>query len=273
MLTSLLLISAILLYLVATVLTAQHVRSVSNADDSKDRIKLSFKLASLAMLLHLALAYQTAFINGSLNISLASMSVLVSAIVVVVFIFGGLVMPIRRLGIMVFPITIACLLFSIFWQSEATTLTNQSMAFSTHILVSILAYALLTIATVQALLYVYQERQIKLRANPAMLMALPPLQTMEQLLFRLISVGFGLLTLTLLSGALFSQQIFGHAFEFKHHTVLALLGWLVFATLLIKRAKHGLRGALAASWTFCGFLLIQLGYFGTKFVSESLTVQ
>lgn len=106
-----------------------------------------------------------------------------------------------------------------------------------------------------------------------MLMALPPLQTMEQLLFRLIWTGFILLTLTLLSGAVFSNEIFGKPFEFKHHTILASLGWLVFAILLIKRMSQGLRGSQAVYWTVGGFVLIQLGYFGTKFVSESLAVQ
>jgi len=100
---------------------------------------------------------------------------------------------------------------------------------------------------------------------------LPPLQTMETLLFKMLGVGFVLLTLTLLSGAIFSQLLFGHAFEFKHHTILAILGWMVFGTLLFKRVKHGLRGSQAVAWTIAGFVLIQLGYFGTKFVAESLS--
>jgi len=77
----------------------------------------------------------------------------------------------------------------------------------------------------------------------------------------------------LISGAIFSQEIFGHAFVFKHHTILAFLGWLVFAILLLKRVKQGLRGSQAVIWTISGFLLIQLGYFGTKIVSESLSLQ
>jgi len=181
-------------------------------------------------------------------------------------------MPIRRLGVLVFPLTMLSLLFACIWQSEAVFHTNQGIAFSGHILISIIAYCLLAIASIQALLYVYQEHQIKNRKSPAMLMTLPPLQTMEQLLFRLVSVGFILLTLTLVSGAFFSQQIFGHAFVFKHHTILAVLGWLVFAILLYKRVKNGLRGSQAVIWTIGGFMLIQLGYFGTKIVSESLAL-
>ena len=137
---------------------------------------------------------------------------------------------------------------------------------------SVLAYSLLTIATVQGLLYIYQEKQIKNRTSPAMLMALPPLQTMEQLLFRLITTGFILLTLTLFSGAIFSHEIFDKPFVFTHHTILAFLGWLAFAAVLFKRHKDGIRGTQAVSLTVIGFLLIQLGYFGTKLVSESIAL-
>jgi len=103
-------------------------------------------------------------------------------------------------------------------------------------------------------------------------MALPPLQTMEQLLFRLIWAGFICLSLTLFSGALFSQQIFGHVFTFKHHTILPFIGWLVFVVVLFKRLKYGIRGSQAVILTVIGLVLIQLGYFGTKLVSESIAL-
>lgn len=237
------------------------------------KVTASFVTASIGAICHIAYALDISFIDQSLNISLSSMMVLMSAMVMLMFLLGGLIMPIRRLGILVFPLTIFSLLFAFLWGDQVAMLDNRSFAFSAHIVISLLAYCLLAIASVQALLYIFQERQIKQRTNPAMLMAFPPLQTMELLLFRLVGVGFVILTLTLVSGAVFSQQIFGHPFVFKHHTILALLGWLMFAILLFKRVKHGLRGSRAVIWTISGFLLIQLGYFGTKIVSESLSLQ
>jgi ABC-type uncharacterized transport system permease subunit len=105
-----------------------------------------------------------------------------------------------------------------------------------------------------------------------MLAGLPPLQTMESLLFRLVWMGFILLTAALLSGSVFSHEIFGKAFEFNHHTVLAFIGWCVFATLLYQRINNGIRGLPATTLTLAGFFLIQLGYFGTKIVNESLNL-
>jgi len=268
-------IIAIAFYGFATALTAIYLRSVKDdkrdSDDSK--IKTSFALACFGAGFHLAHAVKTSFVGQSLNFSLSSMLVLMSGLLAVIFLLGGLLMPIRRLGILVYPLTIVSLVFALLWSDQIITLDNRSLAFNAHIVISLLAYCLLAIAAIQALLYVYQERQLKSRTNPTMLMALPPLQTMELLLFRMVGFGFATLTLTLLSGALFSQEIFGHAFVFKHHTILALLGWLVFAILLFKRVKHGLRGSYAVIWTISGFLLIQLGYFGTKIVSESLILQ
>ena len=262
-----------LLYLVASGMVFLHIRKISSESGISNWITAATAVAWVAAAFHLWLAYQVSFSSGALNFSLSSMAVLVSAIVVLLFLLGGLLMPIRRLGILVFPLTVLSLLFAALWGDSVTTILTQSGAFTAHILISIAAYALLAIASVQALLYVYQERQIKNRANPTMLKAMPPLQTMEVLLFRLVGAGFVLLTLTLLSGAFFSQQIFGYPFTFKHHTVLAIMGWLVFAILLYKRVRHGLRGSQAVAWTIGGFLLIQLGYFGTKIVSESLALQ
>lgn len=275
MLDSLLAIIAVLFYGLATVLVALFLSSVkdSNRDLESGKVAASFVAASIGAACHIAYALKISFIGEALNVSLSSMIVLISGMLVLLFLLGGLMMPIRRLGILVFPFTIMSLVFGFFWGNHITLLENRSLAYSSHIVISLLAYCLLAIAAIQALLYSYQERQIKHRTNPAMLLALPPLQTMELLLFRLVGFGFAVLSLTLVSGAIFSQEIFGYAFVFKHHTILALLGWLVFAILLFMRVKQGLRGSVAVIWTISGFLLIQLGYFGTKIVSEILSVQ
>jgi ABC-type uncharacterized transport system permease subunit len=275
MLDLLFVIFAISLYSLATVLMAIYLRSVKNlgADSNDSKLRAAFALACVGAAFHIAHALNISLIGQSLNFSLSSMVVLMSGLLMVTFLLGGLVMPIRRLGILVFPLTVISLIFAVIWGNQPVTLDNRGLSFNAHIVISLMAYSLLAIAAIQALLYVYQERQIKNRTNPAMLIALPPLQTMELLLFRLVSVGFVTLTLTLVSGAVFSQEIFGHAFAFKHHTVLAILGWLVYAILLFKRVKHGLRGSRAVIWTIGGFLLIQLGYFGTKIVSEILGLQ
>ena len=297
MLNIALLCCAISLYLIATLLIIKALRGSKKANDHEtadkgslesinnqsqagtstdlfsSQISRAFMVGGLGSLAHIFLAYHYSVQNGLLDFSLGSMAILISGLLCLIFVLGGLALPVRRLGIIVFPLTVISVLFGWFWAAEPSFRQGGSAASTAHIVVSILAYCLLAIASIQALLYTYQERQFKKRVTPAMLIALPPLQTMEQLLFRLIWSGFALLTFTLVSGAIFSNEIYNRPFEFKHHTILASLGWLVFAYLLLQRVTRGIRGSQAVYWTIAGFLLIQLGYFGTKFVTETLAVQ
>lgn len=271
--TTLLLILPVLSYLLAAGLIARQISHKVHSENTDINLSPAYMLGTVATGLHLLYALSTNSLTIPLNISLSAMATSVSVILVIIFLLGCLFLPIRRLGMLVFPFAALSLVFSAWWGGEANIVSNAGLAFNVHIMVSILSYSLLTIATIQALLFFYQERAIKNPRSTTMLMAMPPLQTMELLLFQLVSIGFVLLTITLVSGAMFSQQIFGQAFEFKHHTILASLGWLVFAVLLFKRFTSGLRGTQAVAWTITGFILIQLGYFGTKIVSESLNIQ
>ena len=95
---------------------------------------------------------------------------------------------------------------------------------------------------------------------------LPPLQTMETLLFEMLWVGQVLLTLSIVTGFLFFEDLFGQ--RLVHKTVFSLLAWLVYAILLWGRHRNGWRGSQAVRWTLGGFAALMLAYFGTKLVLE-----
>jgi ABC-type uncharacterized transport system permease subunit len=97
---------------------------------------------------------------------------------------------------------------------------------------------------------------------------LPALMTMERLLFRLIGIGFVLLSLTVLSGVVFSEQLFGQVLKWDHKTVFALLSWLLFGALLLGRRWKGWRGKTALRFTLAGFATLVLAYVGSRFVLE-----
>jgi len=97
---------------------------------------------------------------------------------------------------------------------------------------------------------------------------LPPLLTLERLLFRLIAAAFVFLTLTLATGILFSETLFGRALPFNHKTLFALLSWATFAALLVGRHFYGWRGRTALRWTLTGFVMLLLAYVGSRFVLE-----
>ncbi|TVO60003.1 cytochrome C assembly family protein [Denitromonas ohlonensis] len=146
----------------------------------------------------------------------------------------------------------------------------DSPAFRAHFIVAMLAYSLFTLATLHALLMAIAEKRLHSARLSNAFASLPPLLTMEHLLFRLIRIAFVLLTLTLISGVAFSEVLFGKAFSVDHKTVFAAISWLLFGALLVGRHLWGWRGKLAQRWTIAGFAALMLAYVGSRFVIEIL---
>lgn len=140
--------------------------------------------------------------------------------------------------------------------------------FAAHLIVAFVAYSLFTIAALHALLMALAEKRLHRAVSSKMITGLPPLLSLEKLLFRLIEVGFVLLTLTLVTGILFAQEIFGRALPFSHMTLFGLTSWLIYGALLVGRRVYGWRGRTAIYWTLAGFAFLLLSYVGVKFVLE-----
>jgi ABC-type uncharacterized transport system permease subunit len=150
-------------------------------------------------------------------------------------------------------------------------ITHSDMpAFQLHLAVAFAAYALFTIAALHALLIALAEKHLHKAVRPTIIADLPPLLTLEKLLFRMIQAGFVLLTLTLASGILFSEEIFGKAVVWNHKTVFGIASWVIFGALLLGRRIKGWRGRTAIHWTLAGFVSLLLAYVGVKFVLEVL---
>jgi ABC-type uncharacterized transport system permease subunit len=137
-----------------------------------------------------------------------------------------------------------------------------------HIVLSIGAAALLFAAAVTAALLVVLDRRLRGPRLANMSPALPPIDTLESVQFRLIGAGFALLTLSLFTGFVFVTNLFAQ--HLIHKTVLSLAAWLVFGILLIGRARFGWRGRTARRWTLIGCGVLGLAYFGSKYVLEHL---
>jgi ABC-type uncharacterized transport system permease subunit len=143
-----------------------------------------------------------------------------------------------------------------------------SVALTAHILLSMAASALLFAAAVTALLLVFLDRRLRNRRLADLPNILPPLDALEKLMFRLIATGFSFLTLALVTGFVFVTNLFEQ--HLIHKTVLSLIAWVIFGTLLVGRTRYGWRGRSAVRWTLWGFATLVLAYFGSKFVLETL---
>lgn len=189
---------------------------------------------------------------------------------VLIYWIGNFFYKLEGLQTLVMPVAALAVVLPAVIPSPTPLPNTESAIFRFHLLIAMLSYSLFTIASLHALLMALLERQLHGGALPQVLQRLPPLLAMETLLFRIIWVGFALLTLTLASGVMFSEELFGRAAKFNHKTVFGVLSWLIFAALLVGRHVYGWRGRVAVRWTLAGFLALVLAYIGSKFVLEVL---
>jgi ABC-type uncharacterized transport system permease subunit len=193
---------------------------------------------------------------------------------VVILWVEGFFVQMRALDMLVFPVAALCVPLPAIFHGAAAPVAGASIAFRWHLLIAIGAYSFLTIAALHALLMASVDRQLHAAfatsdsSRSRWIAHMPSLLAMERLLFRLISSGFVLLTLTVLTGVFFSEELFGRALRADHKTVFAIASWLVFGGLLTGRFVFGWRGRKALRWTVAGFLMLMFAYVGSRFVLE-----
>ncbi len=218
--------------------------------------------------LHAMLLYHSMFAGDGVRLGVGNAMSTIVWLTVAIYWLGSLFYDIGGLQGMVMPVAAVCAFLPVLLP-PARLLPNTELAtFKVHLLISMLAYSLFTIASLHVLLMALLERRLHGGALPAALQKLPPLLTMETLLFRIITAGFVLLTLTLATGIVFTEELFGKALRFNHKTVFGILSWFIFAALLGGRQFYGWRGRIAVRWTLTGFLMLVLAYVGSKFVLE-----
>lgn len=252
---------AIALYMLAFALQA---RSLAQPRGPSRALLLG--LTALAVATHglaVALLLNT---PAGLHLGLFRVAALLAFAMLALMLVLALKRPIQSLFFGLFPFASLCLLAAITMDSGFEPIHNPDTGFTLHVIVAILAYAVLALAVCQALGLGWLERQLRQHRAQALLGKLPPLQTMEQLLFELVWVGVALLTLAIASGWYFLDDLFEQ--RVVHHTLLSMGSWLVFAGLLVGRYRFGWRGRTAVRWTLSGFALLLLAYFGSKLVLE-----
>lgn len=253
-------LAAALLYSTATVLLA---RQLLRRERPRAPVILAF--GALALPLHLIALHAQIYQPNGLHLGLFHVVSLVGWLIAALAIGMSLYKPVVSLTLPAYPLAIIGLALSQFGHTRYTPLTGLTPGTESHILLSILAYAVLTCAAGHAVLVAVQDRQLR-RHQRGLLHALPPLQTMESLLFGLIWTGFVLLSLAIATGFLTLDNMFAQ--QVAHKTVLTLAAWCVFAVLLAGRHFGGWRGATAIRFTLWGFALLLLGFYGSKIVLE-----
>ncbi|MGR8981186.1 MAG: cytochrome C assembly family protein [Gammaproteobacteria bacterium] len=204
-------------------------------------------------------------ING-FSFSFFNTASLVAMIVALLLLIATINKPVEKLGIVLFPIAALMLALELNLSEKPHPLHTQNWQMGTHILTSIIAFSLLNIAALQAILLAFQDQQLKSHPPKRFVQSLPPLETMESLLFQMLGTGVFFLTISLLTGFIFIKDLFAQ--HLVHKTVLSIVAWFIFSGLLLGRLRYGWRGTTAIKWTLLGFLSLLLAYFGSKMVLE-----
>jgi len=238
------------------------VRDIDQRSFQRTPIYIAW-VAIFAHILYTALAFQQ---NNGFNFSFFSTISLVAMIVALILLIAALNKPVEKLGIVIFPIAAGMLALDINFAEKAHILHTNNWQMSVHILTSIIAFSLLNIAALQAILLAIQDQQLKSHPPKRFMQSLPSLQAMESLLFQMLSAGLFFLTIALVSGFIFIEDLFAQ--HLVHKTVLSILAWIIFSGLLLGRRRYGWRGQIAIKWTLIGFVSLLLAYFGSKLVLE-----
>ena len=223
-------------------------------------------LGLLALLAHGVSLYLQLITPTGLSLDFFNAASLIAAAVIFLTLLASRQIPVENLLLLLFPLGALTTLIAQFAPSGTVQTINEHSGILAHILLSILAYGMLTIAMFQSLLLLLQDHQLKNKHPSGLIKNFPPLQTMESLLFGFLWAGWGLLSLSLLSGWLFVEDLLAQ--HLAHKTILAVFAWFVFAVLLWGRQQLGWRGHKAIRWTLAGFCLLMLAYFGSKLVRE-----
>jgi len=249
-----------LLYLVSGAIQATTL--TGGRTDHRRLVMIS---GSIALVLHTLAVYIVLHPGDGIQLGFFPVSSLIAWLIAGLVLLSSLGKPLKNLFVAVFPLAAITVILAALAPQTANP-KPYTIGMVSHILGSILAYSVFTIAAVQAVLITLQDRQLRQHHTRGIVAALPPLMMMEKLLFEMLWTGQVLLTLSLATGILFLDDIFAQ--HLVHKTLLSFAAWIIYAIMLWGRHKKGWRGIAAIRWTLGGFAALMLAYFGSKFALE-----
>jgi len=259
--TLILAVTSLLLYSIGTALQALHFRGRVQSS-----LAMTTLVGILALVGHALLITQIVHHDGGFDFSIVRSSLVISWLITFLLLGLNLTKPLQNLLLGVYPLAGMTIIVALAAPTPARLVPEHSYGMLTHIALSVTAYSLFSLAAIQAVLLSVQNRQLKSNYNSRLLRNLPPLQTMESVLFELVWAGVVLLILAIVTGALFVEDLLAQ--DIAHKTLFSVLSLLVFVALLIGRHTKGWRGVTASRWTLAGCALLMVAFYGSKLVLE-----
>lgn len=181
---------------------------------------------------------------------------------------------VKILSSFVMPVVLLLMLSSSMLSSEIRPLSPvlQSYWLTIHTVIAFLGNAAFALAFGVGTMYLIQEHHVKSKHLGGLFARLPSLQTLDELNYRLITMGFPLLTLAIITGSLWAESAWGSFWRWDPREVWSLVSWFIYAIILHARLVAGWRGKRAAILSIAGFLTILIAFFGIKLLHKGLHV-
>ncbi len=229
-------------------------------------IKIIAVLAAISLLTHLATLSNEIFIAPGQNMSMLNVASLLTWVIAISMSLASYTMSSAILLPVVYSSAALALLAGLLIPTTHIVHFELRPNLIIHITLALLAYGCLVIALLYALQTSYINARLKQKQASLLHSSLPPLMQVETILFKLLATGTLLLTLSLISGFVFLDNMFDK--EQAHKTVLSIVAWGIFCLTLFGHYRLGWRRKTLVSMTIAGTAILTLAYFGSRFVKE-----
>ncbi|GAB4539725.1 MAG: c-type cytochrome biogenesis protein CcsB [Thermodesulfovibrionia bacterium] len=194
--------------------------------------------------------------------------------ILLIFLFHEYRYRLGLLGSFIMPMVFILMLSSSVFPREIKALSPvlRSYWFGIHVVMAFLGDAAFAIACGLGIMYLIQERYVKSKHLSKLFERLPSLETLDSINYHLITLGFPLLTLAIITGAIWANSVWGTYWRWDPKEVWSLITWLIYAIILHLRLSYGWRGKKVAILSICGFLFVLFTFFGVSLMKKGFHV-
>lgn len=195
------------------------------------------------------------------NLAFLNMLSLAAWVIALLIVLAALRKPIESLSILIFPLAALSIILIMLFPTQHVVDTSTKPSALFHILLSVLSFGVLCMAALQTALILIQERRLRLSGLGSIIQKLPPIEMMVTFLFQIMTVGFLLLTIVLITSILLFFHAIAHPLIFSK-VVLTFVAWIILGVLLWGRFFRGWRGKRVIYFTLISVGLLMATYFG-----------
>ncbi|MAD91830.1 MAG: hypothetical protein CMQ54_03745 [Gammaproteobacteria bacterium] len=240
-------------------------------------LNLAFVINVIGISLHIIFLYSPMLAGDGLNFSFGNIISMIGLELAIIGLISAIQPTLRGIsaGLLflgAIAVALGAITIAVIGLGEsAPDMIKLSWQMRSHILISLISYGLLYVGAIIAVMMMLQEKRLRASKLSAISSIFAPLETSENLLFKITAVGFTGLAITIVSGLTFVDNLFAQ--PLVHKTALSLIALFIFGALLAGRIFAGWRGSRAIKLYLSGFVLLFIAYFGVRLFLEQILGQ